>query len=47
MRQYNLSSQYLDILVADFARPLWKPDIRFDAILTDRMQFIWVITVKL
>ncbi|XP_059470079.1 tRNA (guanine(10)-N2)-methyltransferase homolog [Neocloeon triangulifer] len=35
MRQYNLSSRYLDVLVADFARPLWRPDVRFDAILTD------------
>ncbi|XP_065349628.1 tRNA (guanine(10)-N2)-methyltransferase homolog [Cloeon dipterum] len=35
MQQYNLSSKYVGVLVADFARPLWRPDVRFDAILTD------------
>ncbi|KAF4517753.1 hypothetical protein B566_EDAN002958 [Ephemera danica] len=32
---YGLSSHYLDVLVADAALPIWRPDLRFDAIITD------------
>lgn len=36
MRQYEMSSHYLDVVVADFSYPLWRPDLRIDAIITDR-----------
>lgn len=36
MRQYGMSSHYLDVVVADFSYPLWRPDLRIDAIVTDR-----------
>lgn len=36
MRQYGMSSHYLDVVVADFSYPLWRPDLRIDAIITDR-----------
>lgn len=35
MRQYGMSSHYLDVVVADFSYPLWRPDLRIDAIVTD------------
>ena len=35
--QYNLSSQYIDILVSDASKhSLWSIDGMFDAIVTDR-----------
>lgn len=36
MRQYGTSSYYLDVVVADFSYPLWRADLRIDAIVTDR-----------
>lgn len=36
MRQYGMSSHYLDVVVADFSYPLWRADLRIDAIITDR-----------
>lgn len=36
MRQYGMSSYYLDVVVADFSYPLWRADLRIDAIVTDR-----------
>lgn len=36
IKQYGKESQYLDVVVADFSRPLWKSDMRVDAIITDR-----------
>lgn len=36
MCQYGLSSCYLDVVVADFSYPLWRADLRIDAIITDR-----------
>ncbi|XP_018325435.1 tRNA (guanine(10)-N2)-methyltransferase homolog [Agrilus planipennis] len=35
MVQYNLESQYLDVMVSDFAAWYWKDSLKFDAILTD------------
>ncbi|XP_067213095.1 tRNA (guanine(10)-N2)-methyltransferase homolog isoform X2 [Linepithema humile] len=35
MRQYGMSSHYLDVVVADFSYPLWRVDLRLDAIMTD------------
>jgi tRNA (guanine10-N2)-methyltransferase len=37
LKQYNLQSKYLDIIVADASQPLWrsKPLFKFDAIITD------------
>ncbi|XP_011634259.1 tRNA (guanine(10)-N2)-methyltransferase homolog [Pogonomyrmex barbatus] len=35
MRQYGMSSYYLDVVVADFSYPLWRTDLRIDAIVTD------------
>lgn len=36
LKQYDAESQYLDVVVADASRPLWKEDFKFDAIITDR-----------
>lgn len=36
MKQYGKGSYYLDVVVSDFSRPLWKNDMRVDAIVTDR-----------
>lgn len=36
MKQYGTESQYLDVLVSDFSLPLWRQDLKFDAIITDR-----------
>lgn len=38
LRQYGLEDRYLDVLVADAARNVWRPGELFDAIITDRMQ---------
>ncbi|XP_025264263.1 tRNA (guanine(10)-N2)-methyltransferase homolog isoform X1 [Camponotus floridanus] len=35
MHQYGMSSYYLDVVVADFSYPLWRTDLRIDAIITD------------
>ncbi|XP_047504728.1 tRNA (guanine(10)-N2)-methyltransferase homolog isoform X1 [Pieris napi] len=35
LRQYGIGSQYLDVLVSDFSLPLWRQDIKFDALITD------------
>ncbi|KAK0182509.1 hypothetical protein PV327_000645 [Microctonus hyperodae] len=35
MKQYGRSSFYLDVIVSDFSRPMWKPGMRVDAIITD------------
>ena len=36
MEQYGVASRFLDAIVSDFSRPLWKSDIKLDAIITDR-----------
>ncbi|VVD00129.1 unnamed protein product [Leptidea sinapis] len=35
MKQYGIESHYLDVLVSDFSLPLWRNDLKFDAIITD------------
>lgn len=35
MKQYGIDSRYLDVVVSDFSRPLWKEGLKFDAIITD------------
>ncbi|XP_003426755.1 tRNA (guanine(10)-N2)-methyltransferase homolog [Nasonia vitripennis] len=35
MKQYGVGSRFLDVLVSDFSRPLWRPDVQLDAIITD------------
>ncbi|ODN06309.1 tRNA (guanine(10)-N2)-methyltransferase [Orchesella cincta] len=35
LRQYGVEDRYLDVVVADTSRPMWKHDFRFDAIITD------------
>ena len=36
MRQYGLENHYLDVLVTDFSRNVWRQNPMFDAIITDR-----------
>lgn len=36
LRQYGLEDRYIDMLVCDAARPVWRQDELFDAIITDR-----------
>ncbi|CAB0016649.1 unnamed protein product [Nesidiocoris tenuis] len=35
MKQYGLSSQYVDLVIADFSLPLWSKTLKLDAIITD------------
>ncbi|KAI1240967.1 hypothetical protein IHE44_0009422 [Lamprotornis superbus] len=35
LRQYSLEKYYLDALVADSSRPIWRKGMLFDAIITD------------
>ena len=36
LRQYGLDDRYVDVLVADAARCVWREGELFDAIITDR-----------
>lgn len=36
MEQYGTKSMYLDVIVSDFSLPMWRRDVKFDAIITDR-----------
>ena len=36
LRQYGLENQYIDMLVADASRNVWRETELFDAIVTDR-----------
>lgn len=36
MRQYGTASKYLDVVVSDFSLPVWRDDLQFDGIITDR-----------
>ena len=38
LRQYGLADRYLDVLVADAAKNVWRQGELFDAIITDRRQ---------
>ncbi|XP_015606276.1 tRNA (guanine(10)-N2)-methyltransferase homolog isoform X2 [Cephus cinctus] len=35
MEQYGKGSYYLDVVVSDFSRPMWRSDMRVDSIITD------------
>ncbi|XP_076668451.1 tRNA (guanine(10)-N(2))-methyltransferase TRMT11 isoform X1 [Andrena cerasifolii] len=35
MSQYGKRSYYIDVVVSDFSYPLWRSDMRIDAIITD------------
>ncbi|XP_011499447.1 PREDICTED: tRNA (guanine(10)-N2)-methyltransferase homolog [Ceratosolen solmsi marchali] len=35
MEQYGVKSRFLDVLVSDFSRTLWRTDMQLDAIITD------------
>lgn len=35
LKQYKCESSYLDVIVADSSLPLWRPDFKIDAIVTD------------
>ncbi|XP_023940974.1 tRNA (guanine(10)-N2)-methyltransferase homolog [Bicyclus anynana] len=35
MEQYGTKDKYLDVVVSDFSLPLWRDDLKFDAIITD------------
>ncbi|XP_008554085.1 tRNA (guanine(10)-N2)-methyltransferase homolog [Microplitis demolitor] len=35
IKQYGKSSCYLDVVVSDFSRSMWKPQMRVDVIITD------------
>ncbi|KAF5286846.1 hypothetical protein FQA39_LY00379 [Lamprigera yunnana] len=35
MEQYGLQDKYVDVLVNDFATPFWRPNLKFDSIITD------------
>lgn len=36
MEQYGLASHFVDVIVSDFSRPLWRTGFEIDAIITDR-----------
>ena len=36
LQQYGLETQYLDMLIADAAKCVWREGELFDAIITDR-----------
>lgn len=42
LRQYGLESRYVDMLVADAAKCMWREQELFDAILTDR-ELLYII----
>ncbi|XP_058788788.1 tRNA (guanine(10)-N2)-methyltransferase homolog [Phymastichus coffea] len=35
MKQYGVGSRFVDVIVSDFSREMWRPDIKLDAIITD------------
>lgn len=36
LRQYGCEQFYVDVLVSDFSNSIWKENIIFDSIITDR-----------
>lgn len=36
LKQYGCERYFLDVLVSDFSRSIWKDSIQFDSIITDR-----------
>ena len=47
LRQYGLEKQYIDMLVADAAKCVWRQQEMFDAIVTDRKQTDIVLCIIL
>lgn len=47
MEQYGKRSHYLDVVVSDFSRPMWKPEMRVDAIITDRKYNFFFLLYKI
>lgn len=41
MKHYKTESKYLDVIVSDFSLPMWRGDLKFDAIITDR-KYIYI-----
>lgn len=40
MKQYGLENRYIDVVVGDSSLPLWKKELKLDAIITDRKEFL-------
>lgn len=36
LRQYGAESLYVDVMVSDASKPVWRKNAQFDAIVTDR-----------
>lgn len=36
MKYYGTEANYLDVIVSDFSLPVWRDDLKLDAIVTDR-----------
>lgn len=46
LRQYGCETRYLDVIVSDFSNSVWRQDIKFDSIITDRkFQFVLLKSV--
>lgn len=41
LKQYGLERFYIDVLVSDAARVVWKSGDLFDAIITDRKCYVY------
>lgn len=44
LRQYGTEKMYLDVMVSDASKPVWKKGALFDAIITDRRFLVSVST---
>jgi len=44
-KQYGVFSNYIDVLVADASRQVWRDDLRFDCIITDRKRLLFLCYV--
>lgn len=43
LRQYGLEHRYIDMLIADAASSIWRQQEIFDAIVTDRKDFTYLV----
>lgn len=41
LRQYGCEKRYVDVMVSDFSKPMWRDRMLFDSIITDR-EWCWV-----
>lgn len=39
LRQYGIQKMYVDVMVSDASKPVWRDAALFDAIITDRRSF--------